>query len=53
MSCNWLFKRFVEQTPVTVMVRATLENAFSPQAIDRIFASAARQTAVSVPLSFL
>jgi Transposase DDE domain len=43
MSSDWLFQRFIEKTPVTVMVRATLENAFSPQAIDGIFASAARQ----------
>jgi IS4 transposase len=43
MAEDWLFERFVEKSPVTVMVRATLENAFSPQALDRIFAGAAQQ----------
>ena len=43
MTKDWLFERFVEKSPVTVMVRATLENAFSPQALDRIFANAAQQ----------
>lgn len=43
MSVEALFQRFVEMSPVTVMVRATLENAFSPQAIDAIFADAAQQ----------
>jgi hypothetical protein len=33
----------MEMSPVTVMVRATLENVFSPPAIDAIFADAAKQ----------
>jgi hypothetical protein len=43
MSSEALFQRFVEMSPVTVMLRATLENAFSPQAVDAIFADTARQ----------
>jgi IS4 transposase len=43
MAEDWLFERFVEKSPVAVMVRATLENAFSQQALDRIFANAAQQ----------
>lgn len=43
MSSTALFQRFVEMSPVTVMVRATLENVLSPQAIDAIFADAAQQ----------
>ena len=43
MSMEALFQRFMEMSPVTVMLRATLENAFSPQAIDAIFADTAQQ----------
>lgn len=43
MSSNWLFERFIKKAPVAVMVRATLENAFAPQTIDRIFSDAAQQ----------
>jgi hypothetical protein len=43
MSSEALFQRFVEMSPVTVMLRATLENVFSPQAIDAIFADAAQE----------
>jgi hypothetical protein len=43
MSSEALFQRFMEMSPVTVMLRATLENAFSPQAIDSIFADTAQQ----------
>lgn len=43
MSSTALFQRFVEMSPVTVMVRATLESVFSPQAMDAIFADAAQQ----------
>ncbi len=32
-----IFERFVQQSPVTVMVRAALEHALSPQAIDALF----------------
>src|SRR5262245_4632540 len=38
-----IFERFVEQSPVTVMVRATLERAYSAQAIDAIFQCTARR----------
>jgi hypothetical protein len=40
---DWLFERFIKASPVTVMVRATLENVYSAQAMDRIFAEAAEQ----------
>jgi hypothetical protein len=43
MAAKWLFERFIEHAPVTVLVRATLENVLAPQAIDKIFSSAARQ----------
>jgi hypothetical protein len=36
-------ERFVQQTPVTVMLRAVMENAFSVGAIDAIFARTATQ----------
>lgn len=43
MTFDWLFQQYIEKSPVTVMVRATLENVFSPQSINRIFASAAQR----------
>lgn len=44
MSSNRMFQRFVEQAPVTVMVRSTLERVLSPATLDGIFArSAVRQ----------
>lgn len=44
MSSNTMFQRFVEQAPVTVMVRSTLERVLSPATLDTIFArSAVRQ----------
>jgi hypothetical protein len=43
MAAKRLFERFIEKAPVTVMVRATLESAFAPQTIDRIFSGAAQQ----------
>jgi len=43
MSTEALFQRFVERTPVTVMVRATLENLFSAGAVDEIFAASAQR----------
>jgi hypothetical protein len=36
-----VFDRFVKQSPVTVMVRATLENALSAQRLDDLFARTA------------
>jgi len=38
-----VLERFVRETPVTVMMRATMENAFSAEAIDRLFAETATQ----------
>ena len=38
-----MFQRFVERTPVTVMVRGTLENIFSAPALDDIFAGSAQR----------
>ena len=32
-----IFERFAQQSPVTVMARAALEHALSPQAIDALF----------------
>lgn len=43
MSTEVLFQRFVERTPVTVMVRATLENLFSAGSVDEIFAASAQR----------
>lgn len=42
MSSEVLFQRFVEQSPITVMLRGVLENVFRPQAIDEIFAATAQ-----------
>lgn len=41
MTTAALFERFIEQSPVTVMVRATLEHVFSRENLDVIFADAA------------
>ncbi len=41
MTTAALFERFIEQSPVTVMVRATLEHVFSRENLDAIFADAA------------
>jgi hypothetical protein len=38
-----LFERFVQETPVTVMLRAVMENAFSAKAIDALFVDTATQ----------
>jgi IS4 transposase len=35
--------RFVEQSPVSVMFRGTLENAVTPELLDQVFASTARR----------
>lgn len=37
------FDRFVEKSPVSVMVRGVLERAFSPERLDRIFEEAAER----------
>jgi hypothetical protein len=38
-----IFKRFVQESPIAVMVRATLENAFAPVELDQLFAQTAEQ----------
>jgi hypothetical protein len=38
-----IFERFVQESPIAVMVRATLENAFSAPALDRLFVGTAEQ----------
>ena len=38
-----MFERFLKKSPVSVMVRATLENVFSPQRLDQLFAQNAKQ----------
>ena len=44
MSSEALFQRFIEKSPVTVMVRSTLEYALAPATLDAVFAkSAVRQ----------
>lgn len=43
MSSAALFQRFMEKSPVTVMVRSTLEFTLAPDAIDAIFAGAAKR----------
>src|SRR4051795_13002063 len=37
MLCNDLFEQFAREAPISVMVRATLENALNPQALDQLF----------------
>jgi IS4 transposase len=41
MSSEAMFQRFVEKSPVTVMVRSTLERVLSPATIDAIFTNSA------------
>lgn len=41
MNTEALFQRFVEADPVVVMLRATLENVFSPETLDTIFRESA------------
>src|SRR5262249_43029786 len=38
-----IFERFGQESPVAVMVRATLENAFSAPALDRLFVCTAEE----------
>lgn len=38
-----VFDRFCQESPVTVMVRATLENVLSPERINAVFAQTAKQ----------
>jgi IS4 transposase len=43
MAFDSLMQRFAEQSPTTVMLRGTLANVFSDEAVDAIFDSAARR----------
>jgi hypothetical protein len=38
-----IFERFVEQTPLTVMVRAMMERIFAPELLDQLFEETAEQ----------
>jgi hypothetical protein len=38
-----LFQRFAQQAPVTVMLRAVMENSYSAAAVDQLFAETARR----------
>jgi Transposase DDE domain len=38
-----VFERFAQQSPITVMARAVLENALAPQAVDRLFETVAER----------
>ena len=38
-----IFERFVEQTPLTVMVRAMMERLFAPELLDQLFEETAEQ----------
>jgi len=38
-----IFERFCEESPVTVMVRATLENVLAPERLDALFAESAER----------
>ena len=38
-----MFERFFQKSPVSVMVRATLENVFSPRRLDKLFARNAKR----------
>src|SRR3954462_4812076 len=37
MLCNDIFEQFAREAPISVMVRATLENALNPRALDQLF----------------
>src|SRR4051794_307160 len=43
MILSEVFERFVEESPVTVMARAALENALPPSAIDALFEDVAER----------
>jgi hypothetical protein len=38
-----IFERFVEQTPVTVMVRAIMERSFAPEQLEKLFEDTAQE----------
>src|SRR3954468_13920616 len=43
MILSEVFERFVEESPVTVMARAALENALPPSAVDALFEDVAER----------
>src|SRR3954454_1756579 len=43
MLCNDVFEQFAREAPVSVMVRATLENALNPLALDQLFEDTAQR----------
>jgi IS4 transposase len=43
MFANEVLDRFAEQSPASVMVRATMENALTPKVLDEVFESAAQR----------
>ena len=43
MILNEVFERFVEESPVSVMARAVLENALTPTVVDTLFENVAEQ----------
>jgi hypothetical protein len=43
MILNEVFERFVEESPVSVMARAVLENALAPAAVDTLFENVAER----------
>jgi IS4 transposase len=43
MLCGEVFEQFAREAPVSVMVRATLENALNPLALDRLFDNTAER----------
>ena len=51
MLLNDVFERFVQDSPVSVMVRGLLENTLSPRFLDELFANAAElQCTRTLPL---
>src|SRR4051794_7735985 len=43
MLCDEVFEEFAREAPVCVMVRATLENALNPRALDQLFEDTAQR----------
>ena len=39
---NQIFERFVEESPLTVMMRVLLEKALAPKALDELFEQTAQ-----------
>lgn len=50
MSFTQVFQRFSEFSPVTVMVRATLENVFARESLDKLFLQTAQQQRTGILL---